>query len=42
MTRRLMAAWAELVGIDFVAQALRHLPVAEQANLEQQWYATQP
>ena len=42
MTRRLMAAWSELVGIDFVAQALRHLPMAEQANLEQQWYATQP
>ena len=42
MTRRLMAAWSELVGIDFVAQALRHLPMAEQAHLEQQWYATQP
>jgi branched-chain amino acid aminotransferase len=37
LTRRLMAAWAELVGMDFVAQGLRHLPPAEQARLEAEW-----
>ncbi|MEE8303831.1 MAG: aminotransferase class IV [Candidatus Tectomicrobia bacterium] len=42
LTRRLMAAWSELVGMDFVDQGLRHLPPAEQARLEQQWQATQP
>lgn len=37
MTRRLMAAWSELVGMDFVAQALNHLPAEERARLEQEW-----
>lgn len=36
MTQRFMAAWSEMVGIDFVSQALSHLPAAEQATLERQ------
>ncbi len=39
MTRRLMAAWTELVDLDFVAQALDHLPTAERTRLEQQFVA---
>jgi branched-chain amino acid aminotransferase len=42
LTRRLMAAWTELVGMDFVAQGLHHLPPAEQARLQQEWHAMQP
>ncbi len=42
MTRRLMAAWAELTECDFVTQALNHLPPEERVSLEQQWQATQP
>jgi branched-chain amino acid aminotransferase len=42
MTRRLMAAWAELTECDFVAQAMNHLPADERAALEQQWQETQP
>lgn len=34
VTRRLMDAWTELVGIDFVGQALAHLPAAERESLE--------
>ncbi|MHC4092321.1 MAG: aminotransferase class IV [Planctomycetota bacterium] len=41
MTRRLMAAWTELVDLDFIAQALSHLPAAERAELEQEWDAVQ-
>jgi branched-chain amino acid aminotransferase len=37
MTRRLMAAWSELVGMDFVAQALSRLPAEERAGLEPEW-----
>jgi branched-chain amino acid aminotransferase len=37
MTRRFMAAWTELVGMDFVGQALSHLPMAERAPLEHLW-----
>jgi branched-chain amino acid aminotransferase len=36
MTRRFMSAWMELVGIDFVAQALAHLPDEERDALEAQ------
>lgn len=39
MTRRLMDAWTELVGMDFVAQALNHLPEADRQPLEAQWRA---
>jgi branched-chain amino acid aminotransferase len=39
LTRRLMAAWAELVGMDFVAQGLQYLPAAEQARWQEQWHA---
>lgn len=39
MTRRLMAGWRELVGMDFVAQALSHLPEAEHHSLQQEWQA---
>ncbi len=39
MTRRLIDAWTELVGMDFVAQALSHLPDAERESLEAQWRA---
>lgn len=42
MTRRLMAAWAELTECDFVAQALNHLPADERTALERQWQDTQP
>ncbi len=42
MTRRLMAAWTERVGMDFVAQGLHHLPPEERTRLERQWHATQP
>lgn len=41
MTRRLIAAWAELVGMDFVAQALGHLPAEERTRLQVQWDAMQ-
>jgi branched-chain amino acid aminotransferase len=34
VTRRLMQAWAELVGIDFVGQALAKLPAEERRALE--------
>jgi branched-chain amino acid aminotransferase len=36
MTRRLMAAWSEMVGMDFVEQALSHLPPGARGALEQQ------
>jgi branched-chain amino acid aminotransferase len=36
MTRRFMAAWAEMVGMDFVGQALSHLPPEVRAALERQ------
>jgi branched-chain amino acid aminotransferase len=42
LTRRLMEAWRELVGMDFVAQALRHLPEAERMGLEQTWRTALP
>jgi len=35
MTRRFMAAWSEMVGLDFVEQALSHLPPHERASLAQ-------
>jgi branched-chain amino acid aminotransferase len=38
MTRRLMAAWSELVGLDFIAQALSRLPAEERARLEHEWH----
>lgn len=38
-TRRLMDAWTELVGMDFVAQALNHLPASDRQPLETQWRA---
>ena len=34
VTRRLMDAWSELVGVDFVGQALSHLDPDEQRSLE--------
>ena len=37
VTRRIMDSWRELVGIDFVAQALAHLPDAERRSLEAEW-----
>jgi branched-subunit amino acid aminotransferase/4-amino-4-deoxychorismate lyase len=40
MTRRFMAAWSEMVGLDFVAQALSHLPPSKRGALEQAWRAT--
>ena len=39
MARRLINAWAELVNMDFVAQALSHLPESERQSLEAQWQA---
>ena len=39
VTRRLMDAWQELVGMDFVAQGLSHLPEDERARLTEQWKA---
>ena len=36
MTRRFMAAWSEMVGMDFVGQALGYLPPADREMLEQQ------
>jgi len=39
MTRRLMRAWVEMVGIDFVSQALGHLPSEEREDLEAEWRA---
>jgi hypothetical protein len=30
-----MAAWSEMIGIDFVEQALSHLPPGERGALEQ-------
>ena len=38
-TRKLMRAWVDLVGIDFVAQALGALPEHEREDLEAQWHA---
>lgn len=40
VTRRLMDAWSELVGIDFVAQGLAHLPPEERRTLKAEWQAT--
>ena len=37
VTRRLMDAWCELVGMDFVAQGLAHLPENERVRLTEQW-----
>ena len=34
VTHRLMNSWSELVGMDFVGQALNHLPAAEREGLE--------
>jgi branched-chain amino acid aminotransferase len=39
VTRRLMDAWSEMVGIDFVAQGLAHLPAEERRALEAEWRA---
>ena len=39
VTRRLMDAWTDLVGTDFVAQALGHLDSEEQQSLEAEWQA---
>ena len=39
MTRRLMDAWMDLVGMDFVSQALRHLPDEERDDLVKEWQA---
>ena len=39
MTRRLMRAWVDLVGMDFVAQALGALPEDEREDLEAEWRA---
>lgn len=37
LTRRLMDAWTETVGVDFVAQALAHLPDDERQVLTAEW-----
>ena len=34
VTQKLMDSWSELVGMDFVGQALNHLPAAEREELE--------
>ena len=34
VTHRLMDSWCELVGMDFIGQALSHLPQAERESLE--------
>ena len=39
ITHRIMGAWSDLVGMDFVAQALSHLPPDERVGLEAQWQA---
>ena len=39
VTRGLMRAWVDLVGMDFVAQALRRLPAEEGDGLMRQWLA---
>jgi branched-chain amino acid aminotransferase len=39
ITRSLMRAWVDLVGMDFVAQALNRLPVEEKDGLMRQWLA---
>ena len=39
MTRRLMDAWMDLVGMDFVSQALGHLPDDERDDLVKEWQA---
>ena len=36
VTKRLMDAWCDLVGMDFVQQALRHLPEEERISLEKE------
>lgn len=37
ITRNLMRAWVDLVGMDFVAQALNHLPAEQRDPLMEQW-----
>ena len=39
VTRSLMEAWMDLVGTDFVSQALSHLPDDEKDDLTQEWLA---
>ena len=39
ITRRLMDAWCDMVGMDFVAQALGYLPDAEREILTREWEA---
>jgi branched-chain amino acid aminotransferase len=39
VTRSLMRAWVDLVGMDFVAQALKRLPAEEKDGLMRQWLA---
>ena len=41
ITRRLMQAWCKMVGMDFVAQALAHLPEPERDDLMARWLARQ-
>ena len=41
ITRRLMTAWNEEVGIDVVAQALRHLDGEEGRRLLARWEQSQ-
>ena len=37
VTRRLTEAWMDLVGTDFVSQALSHLPDGEKDELMEEW-----
>lgn len=37
MTRRLISAWSDMVGVDIVRQALNHLPPRERESLLQSW-----
>ena len=37
VTKRLIQAWSEMVGVDIVAQALNHLDAGEREFLAAQW-----
>jgi hypothetical protein len=37
MTKRLILAWSDMVGLDIVLQALNHLEHGERERLLQEW-----